>query len=112
PCLTTVSTLSTAKLGSALVADRPTPPTLVMVGMPSAAEPCKRPNARLEVTKARSVLTTSSDTKPCPKPVATGTSTARSVGVQVAGTNGPWVTGPPAVATKKLTTEPAVKFKP
>src|SRR5579875_2614489 len=39
-------------------------------------------------------------------------STARSVGLQATGANGPALTGPLAVLMKRLTTEPAVKFRP
>jgi len=40
PCNTTVSTLLVAKSGSMLVAARPVPSIVRIVGMPAAAEPC------------------------------------------------------------------------
>src|SRR5579885_2857247 len=107
-----VSTLSMAKRGSRLVAARPTPLTLVRLGIPAAVEPWSSAAARLEDVKPLSVLTTCTSTKPSPRGVVGGTCTSREVGVCADGASGHALIGPAAVATKKLTIEPLVKFLP
>src|SRR5581483_1635506 len=105
-----VSTLSVANRGSRLVAAKPTPLTLVRLGIPAAAEPWSSAGARLDDVKPLSVLTTCTSTKPSPSGVVGGTFTSRAVAVCADGASGPPLTGPPAVATKKLIIEPLVKF--
>src|SRR5579871_6889755 len=68
----------------------------------------------LEVTKPLSVLTTCTEAKPCPWLTVGGTGTTSRVALLSArlGVSGPALIGPPAVATNRLTTEPAVKLAP
>src|SRR5271154_1937872 len=86
---------------------------LVRLGMPAAADPWSRAGTELEVVKPLSVLTTCTSTNPLPRRVAAGTSTVSLVGsVRPTGINGPPLTTPPEVEMNRLTSEPAVKFRP
>ena len=79
PCNSVVSTLATAKSGSRLVAASGWPSSPVMLGSPAAAEPCNRAKPGLDWTKPASVLTTTTDTKPCPSVMVEGTGTTNCV---------------------------------
>jgi len=57
-------------------------------------------------------LITTTETKPSPWLSLAGTGTTSWVVVMLEGVRGPSLTGPLAVATKKLTTEPLVKPRP
>ena len=84
-----------------------------VLGKPAAADPISSAVNELEVKKLLSVFTTSRVTTPSPSAVVMGTLTVSWAGrILEVGVNGPALIAPPAVATKKLTTEPAVKFKP
>src|SRR5208283_1080136 len=68
---------------------------------------------RLEARYPLPVLTTCTVTKPSPKGVVGGTVTVSWVGrLRVVGMSAPALTAPFAVATKKFTSEPPVKFRP
>jgi hypothetical protein len=59
-----------------------------------------------------SVLTTCAEATPSPRATLAGTGTLSWVGLKLDGEKGPALIGPLAVATKKLTTEPAVNPLP
>ncbi len=98
--------MSTAKLGSVLLAAKPTLLIAIRLGNPAAGSPKSCVLTELDETKPWSVLTTCTLTTPCPREMVAGTGTMRVVVLNDDGVNGPKFTAPLAVATKKLTTEP------
>src|SRR5260370_38001843 len=75
PCITTVSTLLVAKLGSLLDGARPIPLIVLIVGMPARGSPCSSADIVLDFWKPLSVLTTCTDANPCPRGMVSGTTT-------------------------------------
>src|SRR5579885_1359980 len=83
-----------------------------MVGRPAAAEPCSSAYPGLDTAKPASVLTAWTETKPWPCDTVAGIGTISCVALTIDGVSGPALTGPLAVATKKLISGFALKPRP